>query len=168
MNKNATFGNRRWLLVILAIKNEVMMENMDELLQLNSSRAHINTSDYATHEVNGNVGDNSTMFDNSAVIEMLEQIKQLMAENHEEYHAEIGRVRQKSNDLKQEVKEIEYQTSDVQIRLVDVETWVITLEDGMAELGKVLTELKPALSESFVVTLNKRTEEIRDESRRYS
>ena len=37
----------------------------------------------------------------------------------------------------------------------------------MAELGKVLTELKPALSESFVGTLNKRTQEIRDESRRY-
>ncbi len=43
----------------------------------------------------------------------------------------------------------------------------ITLEDGMAELGKVLTELKQALSESFVCTLNKRTEEIWDESRRY-
>ncbi len=37
----------------------------------------------------------------------------------------------------------------------------------MAELGKVLTELKPALSESFVGSLNKKTEEIRDESRRY-
>ena len=55
----------------------------------------------------------------------------------------------------------------MQIRLVDFEARLITLEDGMAELGKVLTEMKPALSESFVGTLNKRTEEIRDESRRY-
>ena len=36
---------------------------MVELLQLNSSRALINTSDYATHEVNGDVGDNSTILD---------------------------------------------------------------------------------------------------------
>ena len=41
VNKNATFGSGKWLSVILAIKNEIMMENMDELLQLNSS---INTS----------------------------------------------------------------------------------------------------------------------------
>ncbi len=63
MNKNATFGSRKWLSVILAIKNEVMMENMVELLQLNPSRALINTSDYATHEVDGDVGDNSTILD---------------------------------------------------------------------------------------------------------
>ncbi len=36
---------------------------MDELLQLNPSRALINTSDYATHEVDGDVGDNSTILD---------------------------------------------------------------------------------------------------------
>ncbi len=63
------------------------MENMDELLQLNSSKTDINTSDYATHELNSDVGDNSTMVDNSTVIEMLMQIKRLMAENHEEYRS---------------------------------------------------------------------------------
>ena len=57
----------------------------------------------------------SRMVDNSTAIEMLMQIKHLMAENHEEYHAEIGQVRQESNDLKQRVKEIEFQTSDVRI-----------------------------------------------------
>ena len=36
---------------------------MVELLQLKSSRALINTSDYATREVNGDVGDNSTILD---------------------------------------------------------------------------------------------------------
>ncbi len=48
-----------------------------------------------------------------------------MAENQEEYHAEIGQVRQESNDLKHRVKEIEFLTSDVQIRLVDFETRLI-------------------------------------------
>ena len=48
-----------------------------------------------------------------------------MAENHEEYHAEIGQVRQERNDLNHRVKEIEFQTSDVQIRLVDFETRLI-------------------------------------------
>ena len=62
------------------------------------------------------------MVDNSTAIEMLMQIKHLMAENHEEYHAEIGQVRQESNDLKQRVKEIEFQTSDVRTHLVDFET----------------------------------------------
>ncbi len=65
------------------------------------------------------------MVDNSTAIEMLMQIKHHMTENHEEYHAEIGQVRQESNDLKQRVKEIEFQTSDVRIHLVDFETRLI-------------------------------------------
>ena len=69
--------------------------------------------------------------------------------------------------MKERLKAVEFQTADVQIRLVDFETRLITVEDTMAELGKVLTELKPALNKSFAEKLDKRADEIREDSRRY-
>lgn len=141
------------------------MENVDELdgnSQLNLPCVNTSrTSDYATNEIGGESRDNSTL------VEMLTEIKRLMDENHQSYHTDVQQISEENNNLKQRVKETEFQIADTQIRLVDFETRLITVEDSVANLGKVLTELMPALNESFVEKLNKRTDEIRDESRRH-
>ena len=69
--------------------------------------------------------------------------------------------------MKHRLRETKLQITDINTRLVGFETRLITIEDNKVELGNVLTELKTALNESLSRTLEKRAEEILDESRRY-
>ena len=117
--------------------------------------------DYGTSETGGDASQNST------VIEMLKQIKNLMDDNHQSYHAQIRQVADESGEIKYRLRETELQITDINTRLVDFETRLITVEDNMVELGNALTELKTALNESLSRKLDKRAEEILDESRRY-
>ena len=118
-------------------------------------------SDYGTSETGGDASQNST------VIEMLTQIKSLMDDNHQSYYAQIRQVADESGEMKHRLRETELQITDINTRLVDFETRLITVEDNMVEFGNALTELKTALNESLSRKLDKRTEEIQDESRRY-
>ena len=117
-------------------------------------------SDYGTSETGGDASQNST------VIEMLTQIKSL-DDNHQSYHAQIRQVADESGKMKHRFRETELQITDINTRLVDFETCLITVEGNMVELGNALTELKTALNESLSRKLDKQTEEILDESRRY-
>ena len=72
---------------------------------------------------------------NSTVIEMLNQIKRLLDDNHQSYHAQIVK-------MKHRLRETELQITDINTRLVDFETRLITIKDNMVELGNALTELK--------------------------
>ena len=118
-------------------------------------------SDSGTSETGGDASQNST------VIEMLNQIKSLMDDNHQSYHAQIRQVADKSGEMKHRLRETELQITDINTRLVEFETRLITVEDNMVELGDALTELKTALNESLSGKLDKQAEEILDESRPY-
>ena len=91
-----------------------------------------------------------------------------MDDNHQSYHAQIRQVADESGEMKHRLRETELQITDINTRLIEFETRLITVEDNMVELGDALTELKTALNESLSRKLDKRAEEILDESRRYS
>ena len=118
-------------------------------------------SDYGTSEAGGDASQNST------VVEMLNQIKSLMDDNHQSHQAQIRQVADESGEMKHRLRETELQITDINTRLVEFETPLITVEDNMVKLGDALTELKTALNESLSRKLDEQAEEILDESRRY-
>ena len=135
------------------------MGEREQKLELNSPDLWTySVSHYGTSETGGDVSRNST------VIEMLYQIKSLMDDNHQSYHAQIRQVADESSEMKHRLRETELQITDINTRLVDFETRFITIEDNIVELGHALTELKTVLNESLSRKLDKRAEEIRDES----
>ena len=69
-------------------------------------------SDYGASETGGNASQNLT------VIEMLNQIKSLMDDNHQSYHAQIRQVAHESGEMKHRIRETELQITDINTRFV--------------------------------------------------
>ena len=88
----------------------------------------------------------------------------MLNDNHQSFNAQIRQVVDESSKMKHRLRETELQITDINTRLTDFETRFITIEDNIVELGHALTELKTVLNESLSRKLDKRAEEIRDES----